>query len=62
MVKTYFFDTSALAKRYITETDSHWVRAMTDPNSGTRIILSRIKWLSCAHLFFVLLNRNIERK
>jgi hypothetical protein len=45
MVKTYFFDTSALAKRYISETGSHWVRAMTDPNSGNRIILSRITWV-----------------
>ena len=45
MVKTYFFDTSALVKRYITEMGSHWVRSVTDPRSGNRIILSQITWV-----------------
>jgi uncharacterized protein len=45
MVKTYFFDTSALVKRYITEIGSNWVRSLTDPQSGNRIILARITWI-----------------
>lgn len=45
MVKTYFFDTSALVKRYITEIGSDWVRTLTDPQSGNRIILARITWI-----------------
>ncbi len=44
-MKTYFIDTSALVKKYITETGSHWVRAVTDPQSGNRIILARITWI-----------------
>ena len=45
MVKTYFFDTSALVKRYVTEIGSYWVRDLTDPQSGNRIILTRITWI-----------------
>ncbi len=45
MVKTYYFDTSALVKRYITEIGSDWVRNLTDPQSGNRIILARITWV-----------------
>ena len=44
-MKTYFFDTSALVKRYITEIGSDWVRTLTDAQSGNRIILARITWI-----------------
>ncbi len=30
----YFLDTSALAKRYINETGSNWVRSLANPTSG----------------------------
>lgn len=44
-MKTYFFDTSALVKRYISEIGSHWVRTLTDPEEGNGIILARITWV-----------------
>ena len=42
IVATYFFDTSALVKRYIQETGSAWVRNVTNPASGHSIFLIRI--------------------
>ncbi len=37
-----YFDTSALAKRYLAETGSAWVRGITDPSSGNTIAISNI--------------------
>ena len=39
---TYFFDTSGLAKRYITETGTAWVQALTDPVAGHHVYVARI--------------------
>lgn len=39
---TYFFDSSGLAKRYITETGTAWVRGITDPASVDRVYVARI--------------------
>lgn len=39
---TYFFDSSALAKRYVTETGTTWVQALTDPAAGHNIYMARI--------------------
>ncbi len=39
---TYFFDSSGLAKRYITETGTAWVRGITDSSSGDRVYVARI--------------------
>jgi predicted nucleic acid-binding protein len=36
---TYFFDTSALAKRYVNEIGSAWVAAVTDRMAGNTIYL-----------------------
>ena len=38
----YFFDTSALAKRYLPEAGSAWVRQLLSPASGHAATLSRI--------------------
>lgn len=38
----YFFDTSALVKRYVHETGSTWVGQVTDPKSGNKIYITRI--------------------
>lgn len=38
----YFFDSSALIKRYITEPGSNWVRAATVISAGHLIIISHI--------------------
>ena len=38
----YFLDSSALVKRYATETASAWVENLTDPRSGNRIYVAAI--------------------
>ncbi len=38
----YFFDSSALVKRYIAETGTVWVRGITDPAAGNGIYVARI--------------------
>jgi uncharacterized protein len=38
----YFIDSSALAKRYVTETGTHWVQALTDPAAGNSLYIARI--------------------
>ncbi len=38
----YFFDTSALVKRYATETGTPWVTALLDPTARNRIFVARI--------------------
>jgi predicted nucleic acid-binding protein len=38
----YFFDTSALVKRYALEDGRKWVQAITDPATSNRIYIARI--------------------
>jgi predicted nucleic acid-binding protein len=38
----YFFDTSGIVKRYIQETGTAWVQAVTDPAAAIAIYLARI--------------------
>lgn len=38
----YFGDSSALVKRYITETGSAWLTARIDPNAGSRVFIAHI--------------------
>lgn len=38
----YFFDTSALAKRYAPEKGTKWVQSLTDPAEGNEIYIARI--------------------
>ncbi len=38
----YFLDTSALAKRYVSEKGSPWIIGLTAPISGNRIYIARI--------------------
>jgi predicted nucleic acid-binding protein len=38
----YFFDTSAVVKRYVAEVGTAWVRAIVDPVAGNSIYLCRI--------------------
>src|SRR5713226_10180555 len=42
VVAVYFFDSSALVKRYAQETGSAWVEALTDPQAGHGLCLARI--------------------
>ena len=39
---TYFFDSSALAKRYVSETGTAWVQSLADSASGNEIYVARI--------------------
>lgn len=39
---TYFFDSSALAKRYVTETGTPWVQSLIDPALGNGVYVARI--------------------
>ena len=36
----YFFDSSALAKRYMPETGSHWVLSLAAPTQRNRIFVA----------------------
>ncbi len=38
----YFFDSSALVKRYVAETGSAWVKQVTAPQTGDRIYVASI--------------------
>jgi uncharacterized protein len=42
---TYFLDSSALAKRYIAETGSLWLRQITNPSSQHDLFIVRITWV-----------------
>ncbi|MUG98049.1 PIN domain-containing protein [Scytonema sp. UIC 10036] len=41
----YFLDSSALVKRYVPETGSAWIRAISDLNTGNSLIIARITWV-----------------
>jgi uncharacterized protein len=41
-VSVYFLDSSALVKRYVTETGSSWVRSITDPVNHNDIFVAKI--------------------
>ncbi len=51
MVKTYFFDTSALVKRYITESGSEWVKNLCNPQAGNKVVLAQITWVEMLSAF-----------
>ncbi len=42
MVKSFFLDTSAILKRYKSETGTTWIETLTDFGSGHQIILGEI--------------------
>lgn len=45
MTTAYFLDTSALIKRYVYETGSDWVRAITDLQANNKLIVARVTWV-----------------
>lgn len=51
MVNVYFFDASALVKRYIIEIGSEWVQEITDPQTGSKIVVARISWVELLSAF-----------
>ncbi len=38
----FFFDSSALAKRYVSETGSRWVQSLADSSAGHEVYVARI--------------------
>lgn len=56
-MSTFFVDTSALAKRYVMETGSIWVRGWILPGSGNTILISR---LATVELVAMLMRRHRE--
>ena len=47
----YFLDSSALVKRYISETGSAWVQQITDPQTGNLLFIARITWVEVLSAF-----------
>lgn len=45
MVNAYFWDSSALVKRYIVETGTPWVQATTHLSTRNALIVARITWV-----------------
>ena len=45
MVEAYFLDSSALAKRYVSESGSDWIQEITAPSSLNLLIIARITWV-----------------
>ena len=41
----YFLDSSALAKRYIAEVGSAWIRDLTNPLARNHLLIARITWV-----------------
>ncbi len=47
-MSTFFFDTSAIVKRYFPETGTTWVQSLTDPFGGHIVILAEITLVEVA--------------
>jgi uncharacterized protein len=50
-VSVYFFDTSGLLKRYITETGTNWVRATVGSGAGNLIVVSQLASVEAVSAF-----------
>jgi predicted nucleic acid-binding protein len=57
-VTTYFVDTSALAKRYLIETGTNWIRGLLAPSSGHIIVDCDFTPIE----FFSLLSRRLREQ
>ncbi|MBW4639129.1 MAG: type II toxin-antitoxin system VapC family toxin [Gloeocapsa sp. UFS-A4-WI-NPMV-4B04] len=47
----YFLDSSALVKRYVSETGSAWVQQITAPQTGNLLFIARITWVEVISAF-----------
>jgi len=48
---TYFFDSSALAKRYVTEAGSNWVKSICNPDAHNVIVCSNLAEVEVSSVF-----------
>ncbi len=44
-MSVYFLDSSALVKRYVTETGSTWIQTLAAPGAQNSLIIARITWV-----------------
>jgi uncharacterized protein len=49
-VTIYFLDSSAIAKRYIPEIGSSWIRQITDPANQKDLFIARITWVEVENI------------
>lgn len=47
----YYFDASALVKRYLHETGTRWVHGLTDPKAGNTIVIAQVTQVEMAAAF-----------
>ena len=47
-MSVFYFDSSALVKRYLRETGSVWVAGLTDPAAGHRILVADVTLVEVA--------------
>ena len=57
----FFFDTSALVKRYVDENGSEWVKDTTSVANNNPIILSHITWVEVLSAFTRLNREPLKR-
>lgn len=50
-MSVYFFDSSALAKRYVSETGSKWIKSLCNSNTGNIIICSNLTEVEVSSAF-----------
>jgi predicted nucleic acid-binding protein len=51
VVSVYFLDSSALVKRYVAETGSAWIQAITTPKARNKLIIARLTWVEVLSAF-----------
>jgi predicted nucleic acid-binding protein len=51
VVNVYFLDSSALVKRYVTETGSSWIQTIADQAAGHTLVVARITWVEVLAAF-----------
>lgn len=47
----YFLDSSALVKRYVSETGSAWIQLLTSSQTGNLLFIARITWVEVISAF-----------
>ena len=47
----YFLDSSALVKRYVSETGSAWIQLLTSSQTGNLLFITRITWVEVISAF-----------
>jgi predicted nucleic acid-binding protein len=51
VVRAYFLDSSALVKRYVSETGTSWIQSLTAQEAGNLLVVARITWVEVLSAF-----------